>query len=300
MSSVLGPSLYSTPALPPAPATYSPLSVGAPSMADTASPVDPTQRSRAFAACLRCKLNKVKCDDSRPCTRCLRQGCGQACLAYSVQRPPQGLSMTGARSSASGLQETAGPAMKRRSCEGCRQKKVRCSMERPCSRCGGNLVQACRDCLASVAPTLGAWMQMCPEQLEVWRYSCRRLKHRRKHVVRACEACRRSKVGCDEGRPCLRCLRTRRGCRDSLGEEAGKVDGEQEDSDEGVEVGDGGALLGEDEGAGSWEGLELEEPLERSNDWLLLAEEEARKEAGRSFWEDGGIYFCCLEGNKAV
>ena len=127
-------------------------------------------------------------------------------------------------------------------------------------------------------------------------------------MVRACEACRRSKVGCDEGRPCLRCMGSGRGCRDSLVGEAGKVGGEREESDEGVQVGDGGALLwgdrywtvGEDESAGSWEGLELEEPLGESVDGLLLAEEEARKEAGRSIWEDGGIYFCCSEVNEAV
>ncbi|EKX34504.1 hypothetical protein GUITHDRAFT_147198 [Guillardia theta CCMP2712] len=85
-----------------------------------------------------------------------------------------------------------------------------------------------------------------------------------------------------------------RGCRDSLAGEAGKVDGEREESDEGVQVGDGGALLGgdrywtigEDEGAGSWEGLELEDGREHwevgSDLEILLTEKEGGEEAAMS------------------
>ena len=83
------------------------------------------------------------------------------------------------------------------------------------------------------------------------------------------------------------------------------MDEEQEESDEGLRGGDEGAVLGgdmywtvgEDDGAGSW-GV-LEEGFGESMDGLLLVEEEAMKELGKSFGEDEGMSFC-LEWREAL
>ncbi|EKX33166.1 hypothetical protein GUITHDRAFT_120646 [Guillardia theta CCMP2712] len=128
---------------------------------------------RALAACLRCKIGKLKCDDTRPGTRCQRQGCGSTCLAYGSK------SVEDLRRGSSAM--VCGE--KQRSCEGCRRRKIRCSKGRPCSHCGvRNLLHACRDCLGGIT------------------------------AKRACLRCRLSKVGCDDSRPCSRCARAAQTC----------------------------------------------------------------------------------------
>ena len=41
-------------------------------------------RSRALAACSACSSLKRKCNDFRPCSRCLRQGAGDRCMEKSI------------------------------------------------------------------------------------------------------------------------------------------------------------------------------------------------------------------------
>ena len=128
-------------------------------------------------------------------------------------------------------------------------------MERPCSRCKSNVVQACGECLESYACTVSGWVQeqgrfarlrmsRSWQQLDMWP-ACQ-LQRRRKQVRRACGRCRRSKVGCDEGRPCARCMRTGRSCTETMEEEVGR-------GEEGVGTGSKGWIdLGEMEGKQDW------------------------------------------------
>ena len=48
------------------------------------------QRSRASTACIRCKSNKVRCSDYRPCSRCRKAGATSTCmdLQSAVQHSP--------------------------------------------------------------------------------------------------------------------------------------------------------------------------------------------------------------------
>eukprot|EP00960_Hanusia_phi_P032567 749924-Hanusia_phi.AAC.3 len=150
--------------------------------------------------------------------RCQRQSCARTCLAYSawpLPASPAGRSPPAA----------ARPGRKRRSCEGCRQKKVRCTLDRPCSRCGASLVQACRDCIASAQadPSSGGWdpSKATTAQVsgdETWRRAV--LGRSRKQVDRACDGCRLSKVGCDKSRPCARCVKAEQPCSQTWSGEA--------------------------------------------------------------------------------
>eukprot|EP00960_Hanusia_phi_P065712 766193-Hanusia_phi.AAC.1 len=271
--------------------------------------LSPPRRSRALVACLRCKLNKVRCDENRPCTRCLRQGCSQTCLAYSM-RPtvamiPAILSQDPSRDRPQGW---SGSGKKRWSCEGCRQKKVRCSTDRPCSKCGGSLAQACRDCLESMAPCWGALpvpLATRKEDWEAWRESRALFQKRRRQVGRACERCRQSKVGCDESRPCVRCMRAGQACTANQAAEADAANEQQENEEEAEDqvqetaVGcQGGNRLRWPEGgeSESWEGPKgwLEAPWDgEGTDGLPLEDSEATGEVGRAVswedWEKGGF-----------
>ncbi|EKX33164.1 hypothetical protein GUITHDRAFT_120645 [Guillardia theta CCMP2712] len=184
---------------------FLPLTSSLPAWPPVSRPAPP----RALAACLRCKIGKLKCDDTRPCTRCQRQGCGSTCLAYGSK------SVEDLRRGSSAM--VCGE--KQRSCEGCRRRKIRCSKGRPCSHCGvRNLLHACRDCLGGItaisvmarwegspAPLPGYGAEGPPEDASLWR-------PRRKQVGRACLRCRLSKVGCDDSRPCSRCARAAQTC----------------------------------------------------------------------------------------
>jgi len=67
-------------------------------------------------ACVACRKLKMKCGDTRPCTRCIAKGQESTCVDW-----------TG---------ETHEPrAQVPRACEACKRAKARCDLSRPCSRC---------------------------------------------------------------------------------------------------------------------------------------------------------------------
>ncbi|EKX45513.1 hypothetical protein GUITHDRAFT_108774 [Guillardia theta CCMP2712] len=191
---------------PPAPGS---LSLPFPSYQDAIAPP-----RRASAACFRCKFNKVKCDDFRPCSRCNRRGCGQVCFAYSAWHA------VGLASDSPSWPKLTRRAEKRRSCQGCRQRKLKCSMDKPCTRCTTNFMLACSECQEYAATTavvrageqervapLGADSQAdgtTTSKLFPWQ--------RRKRVERACELCRQTKTRCEPSRPCVRCVSAGREC----------------------------------------------------------------------------------------
>ena len=108
-----------------------------------------------------------------------------------------------------------------RACEACRKSKVKCDDKRPCSFCvrNGDAV-TCRS--SSSDPN-------APNEDENWYLNDQESafllsKPKRKQVSRACLQCRRSKVKCDESRPCGRCKRLGKGgsclqSEDSKGDE---------------------------------------------------------------------------------
>eukprot|EP00960_Hanusia_phi_P017864 525212-Hanusia_phi.AAC.9 len=78
-------------------------------------------------------------------------------------------------------------------CDYCRVSKVRCDEAKPCSRCSLNGLS----CQTS--------QSMLPEHKDMIVKDLQFLQ--RPQVKRACEACRSSKLKCDESRPCSRCKR---------------------------------------------------------------------------------------------
>ncbi|CEP02476.1 Zn(2)-C6 fungal-type domain-containing protein [Plasmodiophora brassicae] len=80
----------------------------------------PSTRSRAGHACLPCSQAKARCDEQRPCGRCLARGMEDQCVSRVV-RPRQ----TRARSD----------HVPNRACAACRHAKVSCTSPLPCSRC---------------------------------------------------------------------------------------------------------------------------------------------------------------------
>jgi len=91
-----------------------------------------------------------------------------------------------------------------KACEACRRSKVKCDDKRPCSFCVRNGdAETCRpSVLDPNAPT-----DEEPWYLNDQESAFLLSKPKRKQVSRACLPCRRSKVKCDESRPCGRCMR---------------------------------------------------------------------------------------------
>ncbi|EKX49929.1 hypothetical protein GUITHDRAFT_104325 [Guillardia theta CCMP2712] len=209
--------LYPDALLPVSSFDLSPLPLSSPSTPSSPLPANKPRRARrTSAACIHCKTNKVKCDDARPCSRCQRRGWDQSCVAFSGQSEAFAL----ASRSPLGYLPVVAPKTqhlslppKRKSCEGCRQKKVKCSMDKPCSRCSSNVVMACTECLEHFAAAAAPWGQDLGYARRSDIYRMLR-PHKRKHVDKACAYCRRSKIGCDEARPCARCLKAGLSCYD--------------------------------------------------------------------------------------
>lgn len=68
-------------------------------------------------ACHQCHKDKARCDFGRPCSRCIRKGCGNECkervgLSRRYTRPPVF-----------------------RACAACAKSKARCDHRKPCNRC---------------------------------------------------------------------------------------------------------------------------------------------------------------------
>jgi len=109
-------------------------------------------------ACDACRRSKVKCEDVRPCTRCVRNGHGDLCTGStadaeasteredsatleakrnSVSSNDSFLPVDGYDSQLPEAKLKRCRVAKKMACDTCRRSKVRCDTERPCSRCVG-------------------------------------------------------------------------------------------------------------------------------------------------------------------
>ncbi|EKX50345.1 hypothetical protein GUITHDRAFT_161937 [Guillardia theta CCMP2712] len=67
-------------------------------------------------ACGNCRRLKTKCDNTRPCSRCLARGIASTCTDWAKDKPESRKQVS-------------------KACEPCRRLKERCDDERPCKRC---------------------------------------------------------------------------------------------------------------------------------------------------------------------
>ncbi|KAG2051029.1 hypothetical protein BDR06DRAFT_610249 [Suillus hirtellus] len=74
---------------------------------------------RAKLACQNCRRDNKKCDDQRPCTRCIARG--EECVHVGK-----------------------GPKLVKLRCEGCRQENKKCEDARPCRQC----VECGKECIS--------------------------------------------------------------------------------------------------------------------------------------------------------
>jgi hypothetical protein len=88
-----------------------------------------------------------------------------------------------------------------KACSACRQAKAKCDEARPCTRC--IRISSKLDGLAPA--TAETALTTCV--LEALVHAAPKDRPCRTVVSQACAACRRSKVKCDEGRPCSRCIK---------------------------------------------------------------------------------------------
>lgn len=142
---------------------------------DPSPPAPRSQRSgtteRAKLACTSCRRDNKKCDDQRPCARCIARG--EECI--HVGRSPKLVKLR---------------------CEGCRQDGKRCEDARPCSFC----VQNKRECITHPRKGRGHG-----NRVKAACVTCRRDKIRC-DGVRPCASCVRKGVECID-RACKACAR---------------------------------------------------------------------------------------------
>jgi len=196
-------------------------------------------------ACIPCRHVKLKCDEQKPCRRCVRHWgyivANSVCVSWREElRPfdadaPDGVAageqadvegepgqkqlQMGGRAEETASQSEA-PAKRHqvsRACEPCRRKKLKCEDTRPCSRC-------VRKGTACTGPTLSYEVmvedrqrssEMLPrggdgftiEESKFLPFNELQLNRRRAQVAQACGPCKRSKVKCDDVRPCSRCVK---------------------------------------------------------------------------------------------
>ncbi|KAJ7091447.1 hypothetical protein B0H15DRAFT_237232 [Mycena belliarum] len=101
-------------------------------------------RERTKSACKSCKTDNKKCDNERPCARCVARS--ETCVA--LERPKQA----------------------RLRCEGCRKLNLRCEDARPCQNC----VELKTECINVVRQTRGS----SGNRVKAACISCRRTKVR--------------------------------------------------------------------------------------------------------------------------
>ncbi|KAF9530474.1 hypothetical protein CPB83DRAFT_882275 [Crepidotus variabilis] len=131
----------------------------------------PRSGERAKLACVSCRRDNKKCDDNRPCSRCIARS--EQCI--HVNR---------------------GPKLVKLRCEGCREENKRCEETRPCKYCVDNQ----KECV--VVPRKGRGHGT---RVKAACMSCRRDKIRC-NGDRPCAAC--IKKGCDcVDRACTTCSR---------------------------------------------------------------------------------------------
>ncbi|EIM86804.1 uncharacterized protein STEHIDRAFT_147278 [Stereum hirsutum FP-91666 SS1] len=207
---------------------------------------------RTVKACTSCRRDKIKCDNERPCSGCVKKGypkeqcidgcepcrrarkrcCGgtpctrctelQLYCTDELHPPASPLDVT------SGASQSSSPERAKLACRSCRRDNKKCDNGRPCGRC----VARNEECVK---------VGRGPKQVKVRCQGCRETNQRcederpcrfcvatrvecfdppRKgtgHGVRvksACKNCRRDKVRCDGERPCVSCRRKGLTCID--------------------------------------------------------------------------------------
>ncbi|KAJ7180767.1 hypothetical protein C8R46DRAFT_1070530 [Mycena filopes] len=131
----------------------------------------PTATDRVRTACQNCRNDNKKCDNERPCSRCVSRS--EDCVP--LQR---------------------GPKQARTRCEGCRKRNVRCEDARPCQNC----VTAGTECINLARQGRG-----CGTRVKAACISCRRNKVRC-DGGRPCGACKQRGRGEDcKEQACKRC-----------------------------------------------------------------------------------------------
>ncbi|KAJ7504285.1 hypothetical protein B0H11DRAFT_2349702, partial [Mycena galericulata] len=124
---------------------------------------------RAKSACQNCRNDNKKCDDQRPCSRCVARS--ETCVPVAPN-----------------------PKQARLRCEGCRKQNIRCEDARPCQNC----VKAGTECVNIVRQARG-----CGTRVKAACISCRRSKTRC-DGARPCGPCARRGSDCVE-QVCRRC-----------------------------------------------------------------------------------------------
>ncbi|KAJ7446772.1 hypothetical protein FB451DRAFT_787274 [Mycena latifolia] len=132
-------------------------------------PASPGPRGRTKSACKNCKNDNKKCDNQRPCSRCVARS--ETCVP--IARPPK---------------------QTRLRCEACRKQNVRCEDTRPCQNC----VSAGTECISLARQGRG-----CGTRVKAACISCRRTKIRC-DGARPCGSCSRRGTQCVE-QACKRC-----------------------------------------------------------------------------------------------
>ncbi|KAJ7917516.1 hypothetical protein B0H13DRAFT_1608256, partial [Mycena leptocephala] len=123
----------------------------------------PVSTERAKAACQNCRNDNKKCDNQRPCSRCVARS--EACIPLS-----RGSKQTKPR------------------CEGCRKRNVRCDDARPCQSC----ITAGTECVSLVRKGPG-----CGTRVRAACVNCRRNKIRC-DGARPCAGCTHRRTECRE------------------------------------------------------------------------------------------------------
>mmetsp|Transcript_26300 Transcript_26300/g.86418 ORF Transcript_26300/g.86418 Transcript_26300/m.86418 type:complete len:406 (+) Transcript_26300:95-1312(+) len=172
------------------------------------SEVAPAKRHQVSRACEPCRRKKLKCEDTRPCSRCVRKGTmcsGPMLSADVIEDDNQKVKGGHVKGEAFAIGENKflpfneSHLNRRRvqvaqACVPCKRSKVKCDDVRPCSRCvkeGPVMIRACSQGLGSL------------EGFQAHVVSARPVGRR---VPSSCERCRRSKLKCDMERPCRNCV----------------------------------------------------------------------------------------------
>ncbi|KAF9497124.1 hypothetical protein BDN71DRAFT_1445142 [Pleurotus eryngii] len=138
-------------------------------------PQRPNGSDRAKLACQNCRRDNKKCDDQRPCSRCIARS--EECVHVA-----------------------RGPKLVKLRCEGCRQDNKRCEDARPCTHC----LELGRECVSVPRKGRGHGTRVKAACM-----SCRRDKIRC-DGSRPCRSCARKGYDCVD-RPCRDCVRCGKG-----------------------------------------------------------------------------------------
>ncbi|KAJ1468952.1 hypothetical protein T484DRAFT_1853602 [Baffinella frigidus] len=88
-------------------------------------------REHVSRACEPCRKSKIKCDETRPCIRCRKNGRCEACVDWRANEA------SGAGWDEDGQGEPGSRTLVSRACKPCRSSKLKCDKNRPCGRTDG-------------------------------------------------------------------------------------------------------------------------------------------------------------------